>query len=134
LSRAMRIVVILISWSCAVLAQSVAVTSPAGGANIRGWTYNLTCSVSSITNLAWVEYFVDGETAGYVRATEPATCPSLVFNTYTVGNGAHVFTAAALSLLDIADGTITASSVPVTANVENYLPQQLCAFNASATN
>jgi hypothetical protein len=113
--------------------QTITVLAPANSTVIGEATaYNLTCSVSSIANLASVEYLVDGERAGIVKATEPSTCPLLPWNTYNVGNGSHLFTAVARDV----KGNTLATSAANTASVENCLPQQAsaCSSTPSAAN
>src|ERR1700680_114599 len=92
-----RLLACLLCCLSSAAAQSIAVTTPASNTVIAGFSYRLTCSVASISTLSYVQYLVDGETAGYAPALEPHTCPSLPWNTYNVGNGAnHSFQAIAL--------------------------------------
>ncbi len=112
-------------------AQSITITSPSSGAIIAGFSYSIVCSVSSISTLAYVELLVDGEPSGFFRATEPHSCPPLTWNSYDVGNGAnHILQLVALNAAQQA----LATGAPQTNPVENWLPQQTCAFNAAPSN
>jgi len=122
----LKLLACLLCFLSSSAAQSIAITTPANTAVIAGFSFRLTCSVSSISTLAYVQYLVDGETVGYVPAAEPHTCPSLPWNTYNVGNGAtHTFQAIALD----STYTVLATSAMNTAAVENWLPQQTCLYS-----
>lgn len=120
-------------FSVACWGQSISVTAPTAGQAIGGgqsFSTMLSCSVTSISTLARVHYFVDGEPGPWAIATTQSACPSAVWNAYNVGNGAHAFTAVGYD----ASGAVLATSAAVSANVWNFLPQQTCLFTATPTN
>lgn len=138
-------------FAVGAFAQSISVTAPSSGSPVLmptstgGWQYPLTASTSSIANLAYCHWFVDGESVGYAASTDGATCPPFVYNTYTTANGLQNFVVSALSWVDVANGTCTAisagscspSEAPsggTGAYVENWLPQSQIAFNATPSN
>ena len=129
---AMRLLAGLIGLAVCANAQSIRITAPTQNSTISGFSYQFTCSVSAIANLAYVEYSVDGETVGYAKALEPQACPSLNWNTYYVGNGSgHVVDATAYD----ATGRPIASATEVTGvHVENWLPQKTCQYSDVPSN
>jgi hypothetical protein len=111
----MKAPVFLFSFSVSVLwGQSISVTTPTASSTI-GKITTLTCSVSTITSLASVEYDVDSETVAFVRASVANECPSFQWNTAEIANGSHNF---AVVARDAVNNVLAISSV-VTATVDN---------------
>jgi len=89
---------------------SVSLTAPAAGATVSGTAVTLSATAADNVAVAKVDFFVDGALVG----TDTASPYSISWNSTTVANGSHSFTARAT---DTAGNATT--SAAVTATVSN---------------
>jgi hypothetical protein len=90
-------------------APTVSLTSPAAGASVSG-TITLSANASDDQSVTKVEFYVDGATMVASDSVSPYTTS---FDTKTLTNGSHSFTAKAY---DAANNSTTSSAVNVTVN------------------
>jgi hypothetical protein len=89
---------------------TVALTAPAAGATVSGTAVTLSATASDNNAVAKVDFFVDGALVG----TDTAAPYAISWNSGTVANGSHTFTARATDTSGNA-----ATSAAVTATVSN---------------
>ena len=100
------------------LGQSISFTIPGP---LSGTAVPLPCTVSSITNLATVEWQIDGERELIVPSIQGSICPTGIWNSYYISNGSgHTMVAIARD----AANRVLATSSRATFSVENDLPEQ----------
>lgn len=95
---------------------TVSVTAPASGATVSGAALTISASASDDVAVAGVQFKIDGNNVGSEVTTAPY---SIVIDTNTLSNAAHIITAVAR---DVSGATTTSSGVSVTVNNVQPLP------------
>ncbi|HMF95572.1 MAG TPA: Ig-like domain-containing protein [Vicinamibacterales bacterium] len=99
-----------------VTPPTVSMTAPASGATVSGKTVMVSATASDNVGVSSVQFKLDGANLGAADTASPYT---MTWDSTTVANGSHTFTAVAS---DAAGNTTTATAVTVTVNNDTTPP------------
>jgi hypothetical protein len=131
-----RSLALMLMLSSLLAAQSISVTSPAGGQNISGTSVSLSISFTNLPSLYSVQYLINGESGVNYNANDTVRCAScsaaaynLTWNSFYVNNGPQSIAAIARDALN----NVLATSASVAFTVGNAMPDAPAYLSATYT-